>query len=65
MKLINIIVKPTKYNKNLLKKRGLFSNDSSTFFNMYETIMNNEIFEILEIQNPYFTKELLDAKIKF
>ena len=46
MGIIWVVFKPTKHNKEYLKNRGLFSNDSQLIFDLYEEIMSDREFGI-------------------
>ena len=70
--MLTLIVKPTKHNKAVLEKRGLFSDDTPTFFRLYEKIMSDEIFMISfeyslidECRMNYLVDELNKIGIKF
>jgi len=58
-------VKPTRYNVELLKRRGLYSDDSEYFFTMYEKILNGEIYEKDITDDRYIDREFSEAGIKF
>ena len=60
-----INIKPTKHNKKVLKKRGLFSDDSRQFFNMYELIMNNTEFVYEVGTDAKLSEEFSRAGLKF
>jgi hypothetical protein len=70
--MLIIKVKPTKHNKKQLEKRGLFSDDSQSWFNLYQSILDSKEFIFHagnslmdEIRFQYFSDELLRNNIKF
>ena len=60
---IKAIVKPTKHNKQILKKRGLFSDDSQIIFRIFTCVMENREIE-LDTSNP-FSDEALQELLKY
>jgi hypothetical protein len=42
---IIMVIKPTKHNIATLKKRGLHSDDSRYFFDMYDTVLSGKSYE--------------------
>jgi ADP-ribosylglycohydrolase len=61
--MIITIIKPTKYNRAILLKRGLYSDDSEMFFKLYESLYQNKAFICPDDQ--WFLKELDSAKLKY
>jgi ADP-ribosylglycohydrolase len=62
-----LIIKPTKHNKRVMKNRGLFSDDSQLYFDIYESIISESIFKINDIDNclDYFINDLIKIGIRF
>ena len=54
-----LIIKPTEHNKKILRKRGLFSDDSSYFFKCFENIMEDREYR-LEIRGISSDNSLVD-----
>ena len=66
MNTLIIKIKASKHNVNILQQRGLFSDDSQSFFDMYESLLNEIDFQTkITSDSKFFIKELEDAKIKF
>lgn len=64
---LKAIIKPTKQNVEALKKRGLFSDDSSKFFKLQGDIMDGKSFE-LDANDKYdkmIMADLTKAGVKF
>lgn len=60
-------IKPTKHNKAVLKKRGLFSDDSRYFMDMYDKILSDKEFSHrMETKSDQFiADEFMKAGLKF
>ena len=62
-----VIIKPTKHNVSVLKKRGVHSDDSRYFFDMYDKLLSGENYE-KEIKDKWdnaITDEFTKADLKF
>ena len=59
------IIKPTKNNKAVMKKRGLFSDDHHKIFDIYEAMYNDEKYEIDANEYDFILEELTQLGIKY
>jgi hypothetical protein len=60
-----ISIKPTKHNQKVFKKRGLFSDDSQRFFNLFNAIMGGKDFLLDSNADKIIVDELLKMGVKF
>jgi hypothetical protein len=63
-----VIIKPTKQNKELLKKRGLGSDDSRKFFNLYDAILSDREYSFIigsDSKNDYLLKDIDKIGLKY
>lgn len=62
---ISAIIKPTKNNKAVMKKRGLFSNDHWLIFDVYEAMFQGNSITIDADLFDYVLEELTKIGIKY
>lgn len=67
-----ILIKPTQKNKLMLQKRGLFSDDCQSIFDIYDAILSDKAIKLIfgfsnydESRLNYIASELMAAGIEF